>query len=425
MQNDSNAIAKELVVDHDEIHAQVDRLIRSKTFETSEVHRKLLQYLAEKAISGEADRLKEYTIGLEAFGKPPTYDPKHDSIVRLQVGRLRQKLAAYYQTEGPGDPIIVNLPKGAFKLNFEPAAAPPLSPVPIPRSGLRVVWVMLAAAVIWAGISTASYLRLRDRTAPILSAWNTELESLWAPFLTTERPLLLCLGTPLFVRIPDLGFVRDPKVNDWQEAAKSERFSRFLKAANSKDALPAYTFTGTGEASAVVLLSKLLGTRKREVLLTRSNLLSWQQIVDDDVVFVGPPKFNPQLQTAALTQDLVMEAEGIRNRKPQSGEPAYLEDHIVAGKPSEGETHALITMMPGPSGAGHLLMLAGNASPDTMAAAEWLTDPRRARELVNRIRGGSSELPPYFQVVLKVAFKQGIPVESSYVFHHVLNPAHR
>src|SRR6202041_1276054 len=94
-----------------------------KTFETSEVHRKLLQYLAEKSLNGEADRLKEYTIGLEAFGKPPTYDPKHDSIVRLQVGRLRQKLATYYQSEAAGDRVVVNLPKGAFKLNFEPAAA--------------------------------------------------------------------------------------------------------------------------------------------------------------------------------------------------------------------------------------------------------------------------------------------------------------
>ena len=111
-----------MVVDQEDIHAQVDRLIQSKTFETSEVHRKLLQYLTEKSINGEADRLKEYTIGLEAFGKPPSYDPKHDSIVRLQVGRLRQKLAAYYQSEAAGDRVVVNLPKGAFKLNFEPAA---------------------------------------------------------------------------------------------------------------------------------------------------------------------------------------------------------------------------------------------------------------------------------------------------------------
>src|ERR1700692_2995828 len=121
-----------MVIGEEKIHAQVGRLIQSKTFETSEVHRKLLQYLAEKSINGEADRLKEYTIGLEAFGKPPTYDPKNDSLVRLQVGRLRQKLAAYYQSEAPGDPVVVKLPKGAFKLSFERAAAAPVASPPIP-----------------------------------------------------------------------------------------------------------------------------------------------------------------------------------------------------------------------------------------------------------------------------------------------------
>jgi hypothetical protein len=409
-----------MVVEQEDIHAQVDRLVQSKTFETSEVHRKLLQYLAEKTINGEADRLKEYTIGLEAFGKPPTYDPKHDSIVRLQVGRLRQKLSAYYHTEAPGDPVVVNLPKGAFKLNFELAVAAPVLAAPSPQPQPRWLYAALALALIWALISTFSYLRLRTASSPFPSAWNRELETLWTPFLNSDRPLLLCLGTPLFVRIPDLGFFRDPKVNDWQEVGKSERFGRLQKAAGGKEMLAVYPFTGAGEANAAVLLSKLLASRKREVLLTRSNLLSWQQIKDDDVVFVGPPKFNPQLQTAALTQDLVMEPEGIRNGKPGTGEPAFLEDHMAPGKPSEGETHALITLMSGPSGGGPLLMISGNASPDTLAAAEWLTDPRRARELVSRLRSKSGDLPPYFQVVLKVSFKQGIPVESSYLFHHVL-----
>jgi hypothetical protein len=410
-------------VEAEDIRAQVGRLIQSKTFETSEVHRRLLLYLAEKSISGEADRLKEYTIGLEAFGKPSTYDPKHDSIVRLQAGRLRQKLAAYYQTEAAGDAVLVSMPKGAFKLNFEQVAPQDLAHGPPwnPRRTLLFIGVALAVAVLWAVVSTTGWVRLHRETKVGAERWTPELESLWGPFLQSNRPLMVCLGTPMFVRFPDFGLFRDPKVNDWQEIDKSERFTAVRKALGGKGIFATYAYTGEGEASAAFLLAKLLSTRKQDVLLTRSSILSWQEIEDDDVVFVGPPKFNLQLQAAALAQDIVIEPEGIRNQKPQPGEPVFLQDRLVPEKPSEGETHALISRTPGLSGVGELLVIAGNASSDTLAAAEWLTQPLRARELVRHLRTPSGEIPRYFQAVVKVAFKQGVPVQSSYVFHHVLS----
>ena len=407
----------------EDIRAQVGRLIQSKTFETSEVHRRLLQYLAEKSISGEADRLKEYTIGLEAFGKPPTYDPKHDSIVRLQAGRLRQKLVAYYQTEAAVDAIRVSMPKGAFKLNFEPVEVPDHAHG-APWNLRRMIVLLsaaLAVATVWAVASTIGLARLHRETEVMVERWTPALESLWEPFLQSNRPLMVCLGTPMFVRFPDFGFFRDPKVNDWQEIEKSQRFTAVRKMLGGQGIFASYAYTGAGEASAAFLLSGLLSTRKRDVLLTRSSILSWQQVVDDDVVFIGPPKFNLQLQAAALAQDIVVEPEGIRNQKPQPGEPVFLHDRLVPERPSEGETHALISRTPGLSGVGELLVIAGNASPDTLAAAEWLTEPARARELVRRLRTPSGEIPRYFQAVVKVVFKQGIPVQSSYVFHHVLS----
>ncbi len=409
-------------VDPSAARGQIERIIASKTFEGSDVHRRLLHYLAEKSLAGEADRLKEYTIGLEAFAKPPTYDPKHDSIVRLQVGRLRQKLAAYYQSEAAGDPLLVNVPKGAFKLTFEPCPTErPEGRLSDPRRWVRSLAAALTVMSLWALVATGLYVRARRQAEPMADTWSPELEGLWQPFLQSKRALLVCLGTPLFVRFPAFGFFRDPKVNDWQDIEKSERFTAARNALGDKELLPSYNFTGAGEASAAFLLGRLLATRKHDLLVTRSSILSWQQIADDDVVFVGPPKFNLQLQAAALTQDIVVEPEGIRNLKPNPGEPRFLQDHILSGRTAEGETHALITRTAGPSGAGELLMIAGNASADTLAAAEWMTQSWHARNLVSRLRGPSGEMPRYFQVVIKVAFKQGIPVQSEYVFHHVLN----
>ena len=55
-----------------------------------------------KSLAGEAQNLKEYTVGLDVFGKPASYDPRQESVVRMHVGRLRQKLTEYYRTEGAG-----------------------------------------------------------------------------------------------------------------------------------------------------------------------------------------------------------------------------------------------------------------------------------------------------------------------------------
>jgi hypothetical protein len=411
-----------LDLDPTQARAQVDRLIASKTFEASDVHRRLLHYLAEKALAGEADRLKEYTIGIEAFGKPETYDPKQDSIVRLQVGRLRQKLAVYYQSEASGDAVLVTLPKGAFKLGFEPYAVSDRAAAPHSKPGRWTRWMAVGLVVlaIWAVVATVLAVRARRLAAPVADRWSPELEELWQPILQSKRSLLVCLGTPLFVRFPNYGFFRDPRANDWQEIEKSERITATRRALGVTELLPSYNFTGAGEASAAFQVGGLLATRKPEIQLTRSSILSWQQIGDSDVVFLGPPKFNLQLQAAAMAQDIVVEPDGIRNLKPAPGEPVFLADQLAPQRPSEGETHALITRTSGPSGAGELLTIAGNASPDTMAAAEWMTQPWHAKELVGKLRGANGSVPRHFQVVLRVTFKQGIPVQSSYVFHHVL-----
>ena len=89
-----------MIVETETNLAQVRRILQSKALRTSEVHRNLLNYLAEKSLSGEADSLKEYTVGLDVFAKPESYDPRQESVVRMHMARLRQKLAEYYRTEG-------------------------------------------------------------------------------------------------------------------------------------------------------------------------------------------------------------------------------------------------------------------------------------------------------------------------------------
>src|SRR5271169_2066272 len=113
-----------MVLEAETARAQVERIFQSKTFRSSDVLRHLLSYLVDASLAGTADELKEYTVAVDALGKPSSYDPRQESAVRMQVGRLRQKLAEYYRTEGIDDPVILDLPKGGFTVVFEPRKTP-------------------------------------------------------------------------------------------------------------------------------------------------------------------------------------------------------------------------------------------------------------------------------------------------------------
>src|SRR5882672_1819095 len=102
------------LADRAQFMAEVERLVASHTLHGSESLCKLLRYLAKQAVEHPGVPVKEYQIATEVFGRQADFDPQLDSMVRVQAGRLRTKLAEYYSTEGASDRIVVELPKGSY-----------------------------------------------------------------------------------------------------------------------------------------------------------------------------------------------------------------------------------------------------------------------------------------------------------------------
>ena len=80
----------------------------------------LFVYITTKYFEGMADDLKEYTVAVEAFGRPADFDQKRDSIVRVQAHRLRERLAEYYQSEGADRGIRITIPNGQYARSLQP-----------------------------------------------------------------------------------------------------------------------------------------------------------------------------------------------------------------------------------------------------------------------------------------------------------------
>ena len=130
------------------IASELERIAASRSFRKAERCLRLLRYVSQSALQGRGRELKEYTLGVNVFERPESFDPRLDPVVRLEARRLRLKLAEYYQQEGIGDAVIVDLPKGAYVPYFRLRPEPPQSPAPPAGSGMLRLWLAVAAAAL-------------------------------------------------------------------------------------------------------------------------------------------------------------------------------------------------------------------------------------------------------------------------------------
>ncbi|MDP9053771.1 MAG: hypothetical protein M3N93_05635 [Acidobacteriota bacterium] len=420
--------------------AQVERILQSKIFRASEVLRHLFAYLAGKSLDGTADTLKEYTIGLDALGKPASFDPRQESVVRMHTARLRQKITEYYRTEGLDDPIVIDMPKGGFRVTFEvrpPAAvaepvttpafaAPELSPAQpdhwrkreIVLAGALAVSVLCALFFMtrwWSAGKTED-----ARPVGAASVWTPALKELWEPLLSSSRRLVVCVATPLFVKVPGLGVVREPSINDWDDVPASARLSSLEGTFRAGISEPSYGYTEVGTATGAFLLGQFLAPRKHDVLITRANVMSWLEIAEDNVIFLGPSAGIHQTEDIPSGAQLTLEARGIRNLSPRPGEASFIEDHPAEAGGESGESYALISRVPAMNGPGAILMLSGNQISSVMGGVQAFTNPSLAEMLVSHLKTSSGHIPKYFQVVVRVKAMDDVPVGISYLFHREL-----
>lgn len=147
-----------------EIRAELDRVLATKGFSNAGRLSKLLRYAVEKTLAGETDQLKEYAVGVEVFDRDSSYDPRLDSIVRVEAGRLRSRLDEFYNGEGAGSPIRISLPRGGYSAQFvrqDDAPAPrPAHAAETAHSSARsramlplaaALLIAIATLVFWAG----------------------------------------------------------------------------------------------------------------------------------------------------------------------------------------------------------------------------------------------------------------------------------
>lgn len=417
-----NGSEKTVPLDSDACLAQVERLVRSPLLSGSEALCKLLQFLAHHTLNSPADHIKEYEIATQVFGRPSSFDPQADSGVRVQVGRLRAKLAEYYQTAGAGDTIMVDVPKGVYSLSFqqrvmEPHAdlpekdAPNLSKPPV-RTGLRRTLVIaipaaacaLAAVAILLYISHSRPIAPDALNGPATQIATTPIGTFWGPFLQGSE-------TP-FVIFSNAQFVGNPLTG----------MRYFDPARDSRDQIKRQHYAGVGEVMGVEELEGLFLHLGRQFQTKRGGLFTLDDARKNNLIFVGSPTEN-------LTLGDIPQNDGFVFKRLQAGPDDWVQG-VVDLRPRAGESgeylptpesrrlevdYAVITLTHGLDRTRWTLILAGGSTIGTQAAVDFACDSDSIKDLLHRldIRPGSAMTP--FEALLRVKVANDVPLTTELV----------
>jgi TolB-like protein len=129
----------------DEVRAELQRIVVSDVFSASPQLAAFLSFVVEAVLHGNSDRIKGYTIGVEALRRDPKFDPQLDPIVRVEATRLRRAMERYYAGPGLTDAVMIDLPRGSYVPTFNHRMGLLIDPDQLPVNETRFPrWLLIS-----------------------------------------------------------------------------------------------------------------------------------------------------------------------------------------------------------------------------------------------------------------------------------------
>jgi hypothetical protein len=417
----------------DEKRAALEAVLASRSFDRSDQLKRFLRYVCERELAGKADELTEYLIGVEALGRPESFSPNEDSIVRNRAYAVRRKLEEYYRDEAPDAPLRIELPKGAYTPRFlRPADVeePRLATAPSREAVRRIVVPLLALAVGGAMGVLGCWLALRERIRPQPSP---VVRAAWAEMLDSRQTVLVSVATPAqtFIRefpeanppVPGLHPVEDSVVQ-WY------RRHRPLAQGIVLLGVPTFNSPLWGDAAGAFRVASLLRQYGAEPELLAERLVTPPVFRGRNVVFFGSGEYSEAVSRL------------MRGLPLRTGYDPVAHDYIAyevdaAGKviarfppkrePAQGslvEVFGLVTALPSEGDGGQRsrsVVFSGISSAGTQAAAEFFTTPSHLEALARHfgVRPGEP-WPQRFQVLVHATTDRTVALGVAYRTHRIV-----
>jgi hypothetical protein len=460
----------------EQIQRQMQRILQSAEFRNAHTLQHLLEFLVAQACGPDAETLKESTIGLGVFNRPPDFDPKADPVVRVQVHRLRQKLQEYYETDGSHDPVLIEIPKGTYLPVFEEVAnhgpafdSPSITELEATalrdaavanhapesgveeavsiknwRSGKLLFGTVLAVATVmvffalgfWFGkgqlrtetesdrAPASTDLTLNRSTDPVQAFWSSLLGNDPTPIIAhADAVFLLDSNSDLFWFPHGESDYRGAPVDPGlarQFAANPELVARAGKLYYED------SYLGSGDLDAIGILANLFGEMGRKPRILAGKDLTPADLQQHNVILVGS-----SFQSYAVAQfntlgDFSFKSSQtsnkdwsglIENAHPRPGEARLYRTERDPATRVVKLDHALITIEPGVNPGRYIADFGGLDTTGSEGAALFATSKAGVEELSKALVAqgihGANGGPPLFQALLSVRLEKGHEVLGS------------
>ncbi|RPJ54628.1 MAG: hypothetical protein EHM23_28525 [Acidobacteria bacterium] len=418
----------------EEVQTELQKILESEAFSRADRSRQFLQYVCELTLKGESSRINQYLIGFEVFRRGPDYSTEDDSLVRRQARVLRQRLDAYYGSEGQSDPVRIKLPLGHYVPVFERQVAvssekalPPASRTGslTPLLSRIAVVLLLAMCCGLAGwfIGRSSVESARTSAPGELSGAVREI---WGDWLDDPAGATICFSNSMAAVVnPQAKPLTSPDLPRWLAGPEAERSLRqifkfpFLKYIYLT---PNEVNTKMGEAIGAVRLASLFTRSGGTATATESRLLTWQSFREQNLILLGHNEHNRWIDPLLTQYPLRLGQRGERaqryilNMSPREGEPPEYQVHYPEGSGSLRTEptleYALISMIPGIVPGRKLLLINGLDTQATQMAVGFLVDPQSAETLLARLRAAAPQHEGawYFQAVVETDVRDKVPL---------------
>lgn len=337
----------------------LQRIFASRHFANAESLRRVLQYLCDHA--EDADPPREFDIALSALGRPTSFDPRTDPIVRIDIAQIRERLQAYFAVEGIRERLRLSVPKGQYRPVFFDAG----TSAALPRSE------------------------------------SPALQQLWAPYLGGESDAIVVFSETLFLRNDEGTFVRNIYVNELGSAREQLQARTGLDVAAFK---PTYHFVSAGEMHALLALGRMFMNHGARFETRNARFSSWNVLGPANLILLGSSRTNSFLDSLQSGEDLVITPSSIENRQPRPGErDVYDGERRVDGKLEKVTEYAIVTRRPGLTPGTAVTSIAANHGRAIEGAADLLTSEARVAALLASLDiGGPGAVPDRFQLLLRV-----------------------